>query len=45
MGFYDVELYGVPAHKMPGVRTFLQREEEEAAGDTAAAQGCCGLAQ
>jgi len=24
MGLYDVELYDIPAHRMPGVRAFLQ---------------------
>jgi hypothetical protein len=31
MGLYDVELYGMPAHKMPGVRAFLQDGERETA--------------
>jgi len=26
MGLHDVELYGVPADKMPDVRAFLQRQ-------------------
>ena len=33
MGLYDVELYGVPSHKMPAVRAFLQSSKAEAPGD------------
>ena len=31
MGLYGVELYGVPAHKMPSVRAFLRCAKVEAA--------------